>query len=118
MHDVQSRPQDFHAAAVARLQDALHRAIDGLEPDLRSVFLLRDMEKLSTHDTARRLQLSPATIKVRLLRARKEICRLLWQQFGELGQAEAALRNGTPWETPSGGPGRSGAVPRSPNKAA
>jgi len=51
----------------------LDRAIDGLTQPLRVVFVLRDIEGLSTYETATALAVSPSAVKMRLLRARKEL---------------------------------------------
>lgn len=48
----------------------LHRAIDRLSPAHRVVFMLRDVEELSTAETADILGISDALVKVRLHRAR------------------------------------------------
>lgn len=51
----------------------LEEAIQSLSPALRAVFLLRDVEELSTEETASVLSISPAAVKVRLHRARLEL---------------------------------------------
>ena len=114
MPDAQTNT-DGHAIAAAKLQEALHRALDALEPELRSVFLLRDMEKLSGDDAARRLQLSPSTVKARLQRARKEICRLLWQQFD---QGQAHSQHDVGWKSPPPEAVHSSKARRGPRRAA
>lgn len=48
----------------------MERAIARLKPELRAVFTLRDVEELSTAETARALGISEALVKVRLHRAR------------------------------------------------
>lgn len=48
----------------------LDRAIDGLAPTSRAVFVLRHVEGLSTEETGRILNLSPQAIKSRLHRSR------------------------------------------------
>jgi RNA polymerase sigma-70 factor (ECF subfamily) len=52
------------------LAKILSRAIAGLHPHLRVVFQLRDVENLSTDETAKLLRISVAAVKSRLLRAR------------------------------------------------
>lgn len=52
------------------LQEILDSAIQKLSPDYRVVFLLRDVEGLSTEETAKITQLSAAAVKSRLHRAR------------------------------------------------
>jgi RNA polymerase sigma-70 factor (ECF subfamily) len=54
----------------AQLRDALQQAISGLPDMYRSVILLRDIEELSTEETAQVLELSPDVVKTRLHRAR------------------------------------------------
>ncbi len=52
---------------------ALDEAIQSLSPALRAVFLLRDVEELSTEETAAVLSISTSAVKVRLHRARLEL---------------------------------------------
>ena len=54
----------------AELRDALQTAIRNLPPLYRSVMLLRDVEGLSTDETAEILDISADTVKTRLHRAR------------------------------------------------
>jgi RNA polymerase sigma-70 factor (ECF subfamily) len=51
----------------------LDRAIDGLSEPLRAVFVLRDVEGLNTAEAATALAVSESAVKMRLLRARKEL---------------------------------------------
>lgn len=51
----------------------LDQAIDKLSPNLRIVFLLRDIEGLSTEETAQALNLSEMAVKTRLSRARLQL---------------------------------------------
>ena len=53
--------------------DILDKAIGGLAPIYRSVFLLRDVEDLSIEETAKALDLSIPAVKSRLLRARLQL---------------------------------------------
>ena len=52
------------------LHELLEYAIGKLPPLYRSVFILREIEALSTAETARCLDLSEEAVKVRLYRAR------------------------------------------------
>ncbi len=52
------------------LRQELEDAIQSLPEILRVVFLLRDVEELSTLDTANILEITPGAVKVRLHRAR------------------------------------------------
>jgi RNA polymerase sigma-70 factor (ECF subfamily) len=55
------------------LKDILTRTIQGLPPGFRTVFVLRDVEGLSTEETAEALDLSIPAVKSRLLRARLQL---------------------------------------------
>ena len=52
------------------IRQKLEDAIQSLPETLRVVFLLRDVEELSTLDTANILEITPGAVKVRLHRAR------------------------------------------------
>ncbi len=55
------------------LGEILRKTIAGLSPGFRSVFTLRDVENLSTEETAEALGLSVPAVKSRLLRARLQL---------------------------------------------
>jgi len=57
----------------AELREILSRTIQGLPPGFRTVFVLRDVEGLSTEETAEALELSIPAVKSRLLRARLQL---------------------------------------------
>ena len=62
-------------AAVAReqLRLLIEQAVANLPVAFRSVFVLREVEGLSVEETAEALDLRPATVKTRLLRARRKL---------------------------------------------
>ena len=62
-------------ASLAReqLRLLLERAVAGLPDAFRSVFVLREIEGLNVEETAEALDLAPATVKTRLLRARRKL---------------------------------------------
>ena len=60
----------------------LDQAIQHLPANLRVVFVMRDLEKLSIQETAETLGLSEANIKTRLLRARMKLRQELSVYFG------------------------------------
>src|ERR1043165_9541866 len=62
--------QRFSREEIAQIMDS---AIETLEPIYRSVFVLRDVEDLSTEETAEALGLSVPAVKSRLLRARLQL---------------------------------------------
>jgi len=63
----------------------LDSAIESLEPPYRSVFVLRDIEELSTEETAEALNLSVPAVKSRLLRARLQLREKLTRFFKRKG---------------------------------
>ena len=63
------------------LRDILSQVIGELEPGFRVVFQLRDMENLSTEETAEILGLSVPAVKSRLLRARLKLRQKLNRYF-------------------------------------
>jgi RNA polymerase sigma-70 factor (ECF subfamily) len=63
----------------------LDTAIQSLEPLYRSVFVLRDIEELSTEETAEVLGLSVPAVKSRLLRARLQLREKLTRFFKHKG---------------------------------
>lgn len=62
--------QEFSRDQTRRM---LETAIDSLEESYRTVFVLRDVEGLSTQETADMLELSVSAVKSRLLRARLQL---------------------------------------------
>jgi RNA polymerase sigma-70 factor (ECF subfamily) len=62
---------------VAQLKEAL----SGLTPNLKSVFVLRDLQGLSTLETAEILDISQSAVKTRLLRARLKLRESLSSYF-------------------------------------
>ena len=61
--------------------EILQAALDRLEPDLRTMFVLREVEELSYAELAETLEVSAGTVASRLNRARK----LLKELLTELG---------------------------------
>jgi RNA polymerase sigma-70 factor (ECF subfamily) len=59
------------AAARAEVRRLLERAVDQLPAPFRMVFVLRDIEEMSTEEVASHLGLRPETVKTRLHRARR-----------------------------------------------
>ena len=55
------------------LAEILDKAVNSLAPAYRTVFVLRDIEELSTEETAQALDLSVPAVKSRLLRARLQL---------------------------------------------
>src|SRR5499427_5677587 len=65
----------------AELRDILSKTVQGLPPSFRTVFVLRDVEGLSTEETAEALDLSIPAVKSRLLRARLQLRERLSKYF-------------------------------------
>ena len=73
--------------AQQELQEILDRAVSSLPPIFRTVFVLRDLEQLSTEEAAEALNLSVAAVKSRLLRARLQLREKLSPYFRKGGEA-------------------------------
>ncbi len=67
------------------LNSILDSAVQSLAPPYRAVFLLRDVEDLSTEETAEALDLSIPAVKSRLLRARLQLREKLTRYFKRKG---------------------------------
>ena len=67
------------------LADILSNAVQSLKPSFRTVFVLRDIEELSTEDTAETLGISLPAVKSRLLRARLQLREKLTRHFRRKG---------------------------------
>lgn len=67
------------------LREILERAIESLKPSFRTVFVLRDIEELSTEETAESLGISVPAVKSRLLRARLQLREKLTRLFRRKG---------------------------------
>jgi len=63
----------------------LQEAVESLRPAFRTVFVLRDIEELSTEETANALDLSIPAVKSRLLRARLQMREKLTRFFKRKG---------------------------------
>ena len=67
------------------LGQILDDAVQGLRPAFRTVFVLRDIEELSTEETAEALGISVPAVKSRLLRARLQLREKLTRLFKRKG---------------------------------
>jgi len=66
--DWAANPDSLYSAT--ELRQILDRSLRTLQPKLRSVFILRDIEGHSVNDTSVMLNLTPKTVRTRLSRAR------------------------------------------------
>lgn len=74
-------PSPEQRFAQTELNEILNGVIGELEPIYRVVFLLRDVEGISTEETAQILEISVAAVKSRLLRARLQLRQKLNKYF-------------------------------------
>lgn len=74
-------PSPEQRYAQSEMRTILNSVIDDLPPDFRVVFVLRDVEGLSTEETASTLGISVAAVKSRLLRARLRLRQKLDRYF-------------------------------------
>lgn len=72
-------PEQLYAAT--ELRNILRSQLQELPPSLKIAFVLRDIEGLSSEETARVLQLSVDAVKARLWRARLKLRHLLTSYF-------------------------------------
>ncbi len=75
------RPNPEQNLSQSELAEILRKTIAGLPPGFRTVFTLRDIENLSTEETAEALGLSVPAVKSRLLRARLQLRERLSRYF-------------------------------------
>lgn len=80
------RFSDWCAPADELIERAETRAmvracIDRLPDNYREILILRDIEELSTDESARALRMTPTAVKVRLHRARQALSTLLRKEF-------------------------------------
>lgn len=75
------RPNPEQIFSQSELGEILRKTIAGLPPGFRTVFTLRDIENLSTEETAEALGLSVPAVKSRLLRARLQLRERLSRYF-------------------------------------
>jgi len=78
-------PSPEQRYAQSEMNGILSHVIDQLEPDFRVVFLLRDVEGLSTEETAEAVGISVPATKSRLLRARLKLRQKLTRYFRQGG---------------------------------
>jgi len=78
-------PSPEQRYAQSEMHEILNSAIDELQPDFRVVFVLRDVEGISTEETAGVLGISVAAVKSRLLRARLKMRQRLNRYFRQGG---------------------------------
>lgn len=78
-------PSPEQRYAQSEMREILNKVIDQLSPEFRVTFVLRDVEGLSTEETASALAISEAAVKSRLLRARLRLRQKLDRYFRKDG---------------------------------
>jgi RNA polymerase sigma-70 factor (ECF subfamily) len=76
------QPDPEQQAFTGELRHALEASLDALPETYRTVFVLRDVEGLSTAETADCLEVSEDVVKTRLHRARALLREDLYQRAG------------------------------------
>jgi RNA polymerase sigma-70 factor (ECF subfamily) len=76
------QPTPEHLAYAGELQRVLEEAVDDLPDTYRAVFMLRDIEGLSTIETGEALALGEEAVKTRLHRARGMVRRAVTARIG------------------------------------
>ena len=80
------------------LREALKRGIAALSPKYREVLILRDVQHLSTEETARVLGITEGSVKTRLLRARLQMRDALAPGVdGSWSTGKAEYQKARPW---------------------
>jgi RNA polymerase sigma-70 factor (ECF subfamily) len=77
--DWSPNPEQLYSGS--ELREILSKALKELQPALRAAFVLRDIEGLSTDQTAEVLNVSQSAVKARLLRARLRLRERLTMYF-------------------------------------
>jgi RNA polymerase sigma-70 factor (ECF subfamily) len=75
------QPDPERLAASGELRRLLEAAVEALPQEFRTVFVLREVEGLSTAETAASLAIRPETVKTRLHRARRQLREMLGEQL-------------------------------------
>ena len=86
-HDAATRPTEptpEHRAYASELRRVLEDAVDSLPEGYRIVFMLRDVEGMSTSETALSLGLADEAVKTRLHRGRAMIRRAVKERLGSV----------------------------------
>lgn len=82
----------------SEVRQKLGEALASLGQKYREVFVLRDVQHLSIEETAKTLEISPASVKTRLLRARLMLRDLLAPGLGGSWSSKLSFAKGTkPW---------------------
>jgi RNA polymerase sigma-70 factor (ECF subfamily) len=86
MNAVESAPDPEQRASIAEVGRLLEEAVMGLPDRYRTVVMMRDVEQMSTAETAAALELSEENVKVRLHRGHSMMRSWLFARAGENGR--------------------------------
>ena len=75
-------PNPEQQASNSEIRRLLEEAVDSLPDNYRTVFMLRDIEEMSTTDAADVLEITEENVKVRLHRARALLRKSLYARAG------------------------------------
>ena len=75
-------PNPEQQASNSEIRRLLEEAVDNLPDNYRTVFMLRDIEEMSTTDAADVLEITEENVKVRLHRARALLRKSLYARAG------------------------------------
>jgi RNA polymerase sigma-70 factor, ECF subfamily len=76
-------PPALEQLETKELQGRVQYCINALDPQLREIIVLRDLQELSYEEMADVLKLPEGTIKSRLFRAREALGRIMQRVFGD-----------------------------------
>jgi RNA polymerase sigma-70 factor, ECF subfamily len=88
---MRATPDPEKQAFTHEMRVVLEAAVDALPDGSREVFMLREVEGLSTAETARCLAVSESVVKTRLLRARAALRRDLTERVGKAAATSFAF---------------------------
>lgn len=86
MSVIEASPDPEQRASISELTRLLEEAVLGLPNHYRTVVMMRDIEELSTSETAAALGLTEQNVKVRLHRGRAMMRGWLFERVGENGK--------------------------------
>ena len=86
-------PNPEERYGLSQLREILTKSLQELRPALRVVFVLRDVEGLTTSETAEALGLTQVSVKARLFRARLELRERLSKYFRKSTRTVADVRS-------------------------
>ncbi|MEO8215591.1 MAG: sigma-70 family RNA polymerase sigma factor [Acidobacteriota bacterium] len=75
-------PDPEQMTSISELRETLEREVAALPPSFRTVIVMRDVEGMSTAETADCLQISEDLVRTRLHRARAKLRDGVWQRVG------------------------------------